>query len=78
MKPLSIDPSVSVTVLPLKKEREELYLFRSVKKVEEEEMRSKRYLNEIVEIKRYLITTILFEFAISFDDIEMGFLSSSL
>lgn len=67
-----------MTVLPLKKEREELYLFRSVKKVEEEEMRSKRYLNEIVEIKRYLITTILFEFAISFDDIEMGFLSSSL
>lgn len=65
-----------MTVLPLKKEREELYLFRSVKKVEEEEMRSKRYLNEIVEIKRYL--TILFEFAISFDDIEMGFLSSSL
>lgn len=78
MKPLSIDPSVSVTVLPLKKEREELYLFRSVKKVEEEEMRSKRYLNEIVEIKRYLIMTILFEFAISFDDIEMSFLSSSL
>lgn len=67
-----------MTVLPLKKEREELYLFRSVKKVEEEEMRSKRYLNEIVEIKRYLIMTILFEFAISFDDIEMGFLSSSL
>lgn len=67
-----------MTVLPLKKEREELYLFRSVKKVEEEEMRSKRYLNEIVEIKRYLIMTILFEFAISFDDIEMSFLSSSL
>lgn len=60
------------------REREELYLFRSVKKVEEEEMRSKRYLNEIVKIKRYLMMTILFEFAISFDDIEMGFLSSSL